>query len=802
MESYLAAIAAYRAEANAMAHRITAQVRAPLLPAGAGNFFRRRLSEFVGLCGLSLSLALALALASFTQSDPSWNVATDSYPNNMLGQIGSHIADILLQSLGVASAILVIALACWSWRIGCHKGLPRFWLRICVLPLALLITASFWAAFQAPSEWSLPTGLGGWLGIIGHDGLTNLATSWKLMASPYLLPAVLGILGTGALVVTLGLDIREWKGIARASAWTTRLLWHGLRWTTDPLDQKTTRQIQPSQSTPRREPRLFSSKIATNESPACKSSSAPHVSRKRKRLKTGRRIASESQPTLELSPQDKQTLPPINLLNFKNESKNPQVIGDDALQQNARLLEAVLDDFGVRGQITQVKPGPVITLYELEPARGTKTARVIGLSDDIARSMSAISVRVAVIPGRNAIGIELPNTNRETVLLREILGSTDYEQNTASLTLALGKDIAGTPVIADLGRMPHLLIAGTTGSGKSVAINTMILSLLYRLRPDQCKFIMIDPKMLELSAYDGIPHLLAPVVTNPRKAVVALKWTVREMENRYQALSKLGVRNIASYNKKLEDAAAKGQIIKRTVQTGFDSETGEPVFVDQPLELTPLPSIVVVVDEMADLMLLAGKDIENAVQRLSQMARAAGIHLLMATQRPSVDVITGTIKANFPTRVSFQVTSRIDSRTILGEQGAEQLLGAGDMLYMANGGRITRVHGPFVSDSEVDTVVNFLKQQGTPDYLEDITEEPDEISQGFGNEPLTDELYEQAVALVCRERRASTSFIQRHLQIGYNRAARMIEKMELEGIVSPASNSGKREVLREAHVAS
>jgi S-DNA-T family DNA segregation ATPase FtsK/SpoIIIE len=470
-------------------------------------------------------------------------------------------------------------------------------------------------------------------------------------------------------------------------------------------------------------------------------------------------------------------------------------MGEDALQQNARLLEAVLADFGVRGDITQVRPGPVITLYELEPARGTKTARVIGLADDIARSMSAVSVRAAVIPGLNAIGIELPNARRETVFLREILASSDYERTAAPLALALGKDIAGAPVIADLARMPHLLIAGTTGSGKSVAVNTMILSLLYRLGPEQCKFIMIDPKMLELSAYDGIPHLLAPVVTDPRKAVVALKWTVREMENRYHALSKLGVRSIASYNERLADAAANGEEIKRTVQTGYDTDTGEPIFEDQPLDLTPLPAIVVVVDEMADLMLLAGKDIEGAVQRLSQMARAAGIHLIMATQRPSVDVITGTIKANFPTRISFQVTSKIDSRTILGDQGAEQLLGAGDMLYMANGGRITRVHGPFVSDAEVDRVVAFLKQSGEPEYLDAITEEPDNETGSPGAESPADALYDQAVALVCRERKASTSFIQRHLQIGYNRAARIMERMEAESVVTPANHVGKREVL-------
>ncbi|MBM3518511.1 MAG: DNA translocase FtsK [Alphaproteobacteria bacterium] len=513
----------------------------------------------------------------------------------------------------------------------------------------------------------------------------------------------------------------------------------------------------------------------------------------RGRSRATKRTEAERQPTLDLAPEGTFQLPPLGLLVVPR--ARPPVASEDALEQNARLLEAVLEDFGVKGEISSVRPGPVITLYELEPARGTKTSRVVGLADDIARSMSAASVRCAVLPGRNAIGIELPNAQREMVFLRELLAAADYEDATGKLTLVLGNDIAGAPVIADLVRMPHLLIAGTTGSGKSVAVNTMILSLLYRLTPAQCRFVMIDPKMLELSAYDGIPHLLAPVVTDPGKAVVALKWTVREMEERYRAMSKLGVRNIEGYNLRLAEARAAGEVLKRTVQTGFDRETGEPIIEEQPLDLTPLPSIVVVVDEMADLMLLAGKDIEGAVQRLSQMARAAGIHLIMATQRPSVDVITGTIKANFPTRISFQVTSKIDSRTILGEPGAEQLLGAGDMLFMASGGRIARVHGPYVTETEVDRVVAFLKAQGSPDYLEEVTQESDAEPGSDLAEGPSDELYDQAVALVCRERKASTSFVQRHLQIGYNRAARIIERMEAEGVVSTANHVGRREVL-------
>ncbi len=478
--------------------------------------------------------------------------------------------------------------------------------------------------------------------------------------------------------------------------------------------------------------------------------------------------------------------------------KGSNGISDEVLQENARELEGVLQDFGVKGEITNVRPGPVVTLYELEPAPGTKSSRVIGLADDIARSMSAVAARVAVVPGRNVIGIELPNDRREVVLLRELLETPDFEETDARLALALGKNIGGEPIIVDLARMPHLLIAGTTGSGKSVGINTMILSVLYRMPPDKCKFIMVDPKMLELSVYDGIPHLLSPVVTDAKKAVLALKWTVREMESRYQKMSKLGVRNIEGFNTRVREATEKGESLIRKVQTGCDAETGQPVMEEQPFDATELPLIVVVVDEMADLMLVAGKDIEAAVQRLAQMARAAGIHIITATQRPSVDVITGTIKANFPTRISFQVTSKIDSRTILGEGGAEQLLGRGDMLYMAGGGRVTRVHGPFVSDEEVERVVSFLKSRAEPDYIDEITEDDAAALDPFGDDEeggSGDGLYDQAVALVCRERKASTSFVQRHLQIGYNRAARLIEKMEAEGVVSSANHVGKREVL-------
>jgi S-DNA-T family DNA segregation ATPase FtsK/SpoIIIE len=495
--------------------------------------------------------------------------------------------------------------------------------------------------------------------------------------------------------------------------------------------------------------------------------------------------------------------PSLNILKRPPASRPGPEHTQPVLRGSARLLEDVLGDFGIKGEVKGIKPGPVVTLFEIEPARGTKASRIIALSDDIARSMSAVSARVAPVSGRNLIGIELPNVRRETVYLRELLEHEAWRAAEAHLPIVLGKGIGGEPIIADLARMPHLLIAGTTGSGKSVGINTMILSLLYQMTPEQCRLIMIDTKMLELSIYDGIPHLLTPVVTDPQKAVVALKWAVREMEDRYRKMSKIGVRNIDGFNQRIVDAAARGEAITRTVQTGFDHETGEPIFETEQFDLEPLPYIVIIVDEMADLMMVAGKDIEGAIQRLAQMARAAGLHLIMATQRPSVDVITGTIKANFPTRISFQVTSKIDSRTILGEQGAEQLLGNGDMLYMAGGGRIRRLHGPFVSDTEVEGVVGHLKSQGAPDYLDSITADDDAMDEGamdegdFANSNMNsgDELYDKAVQVVLSDKKVSTSYIQRRLAVGYNKAATLIERMEKEGVISQANHAGKREIL-------
>jgi S-DNA-T family DNA segregation ATPase FtsK/SpoIIIE len=779
---------------------------AQFFPHGAGLFFRRRLIELAGIALIGIGAALAIALGSYSPADPSLSHATDVAVRNLMGRPGAIAADLFLQTVGLGGALIAVLLAAWGWRLLRVHHLPLWWLRLALMPVMVLLAAMAVSVLPPLSTMPRPldASLGGVVGQLFLGGAARLAASWGVGAP--IVATVAAALAAALLVFALAVSRGEWStlwrwiGIGGVYAWQgarTAAAWRP-RFGDPAVERAQTREAQkrerleptldgeappPVDSEPEIERRPAVDLVAPRAASSYEGGPAPRKAKK--------------QASLDLTTRGNHRLPALDLLALPRGSTAAPV-DEDALARNARLLESVLDDFGVKGQIVKVRPGPVVTLYELEPAPGTKTSRVIGLSDDIARSMSAVSVRVAVVPGRNVIGIELPNSHRETVYLRELLNEQSADRTGQLLTLALGKDIGGAPMVVDLARMPHLLIAGTTGSGKSVAINTMILSLLYRMSPADCRFIMVDPKMLELSVYDGIPHLLAPVVTDPKKAIVALKWAVREMENRYRAMSKLGVRNIAGYNARLAEAKKKGETLTRRVQTGFDEE-GQPVFEDQPLDTTPLPFIVVVVDEMADLMLVAGKDVEWAIQRLAQMARAAGIHLLMATQRPSVDVITGTIKANFPTRISFQVTSKIDSRTILGEQGAEQLLGQGDMLYMAGGGRITRVHGPFVSDREVESVVKFLKDQGEPEYVEEVTEEEEGPAQfgmtdgeGGGS---GDNLYDQAVALVARERKCSTSFIQRHLQIGYNRAARIVEKMEAEGVVSAANHVGKREVL-------
>jgi S-DNA-T family DNA segregation ATPase FtsK/SpoIIIE len=648
-----------------------------------------------------------------------------------------------------------------------------------------------------PLFWSWPVGIGGGIGTMLYDVIADSGgAAWRYT-------------GYGVSVLFAGLSLYllhqagswRWRGTFRAAALLLQHAWQilerGVEWLLardwgaltafrPRLKQReTSNDIDDVFFGGSGEPIDVSTLPELVERPAA---------RKAVKAKEPKK-AAVSQKSSSIPDKTVALLPPLTLLNAERSKSG----GVDAktLKARAEQLALVLNDYGVSGKIIEARPGPVVTLYELEPAAGIKSSRIISLADDIARSMSALSARVAVVPGRNVIGIELPNQLRETVYLRELLTDDTYRQAQARLPLALGKDIGGTPVVADLAKMPHLLVAGTTGSGKSVSVNAMILSLLYKLTPAQCRLIMIDPKMLELSIYDDIPHLLCPVVTDPGKAVVALKWTVKEMEQRYQVMSKLQVRNIDGYNQRLAEARANGEVLTRRIQTGFDVDTGKPVYEEQPLPLDPLPYIVVIVDEMADLMLVAGKDIEATIQRLAQMARAAGIHLIMATQRPSVDVITGTIKANFPTRISFQVTSKIDSRTILSEMGAEQLLGQGDMLYMVGGGRISRIHGPFVSDKEVEAVVEFLKAQGAPQYIEEVTIDDSEGAEGFsgaGGEA-ADAMYEEAVQIVRRDGKASTSYIQRQLQIGYNRAARIIELMEAQGIVSKPTATGKREIL-------
>jgi S-DNA-T family DNA segregation ATPase FtsK/SpoIIIE len=799
------------------------------------SLIRRRVCQSGGLVLIALATVMALALATWSVQDPSLSHATDGPVRNLLGTPGAVGADLLMQLFGLASTVFVLPVAVWGWRITTHRPFDREWMRLAFWLGGSVFAAGFAACLPRSDHWPLPAGLGG---VIGDAVLRLPAWVFGSLGSAAILTsaAVFGLCALAMMIVATGfgyrdpaaadVDERPAKRAARddddegddAGRTSISLGWlvHAVLSLKARVLRLVTRRSAALAPKPRSrraptpvvsprdriEPRMDSPSIADyedeeeeeeveddeqeEEAAPARPARKPAKSRASKRSNGGYQ------------------LPDVSLLAAPKASDR-FAPSQESIQECAQSLEGVLQDFGVRGQIINARPGPVVTLYELEPAPGIKSSRVIGLADDIARSMSALSARVAVVSGRNAIGIELPNDKREKVYFREMLASKEYAETPARLALCLGKTIGGEPVVVDLARMPHLLIAGTTGSGKSVAINTMILSLLYRLTPEQCRLIMVDPKMLELSVYDGIPHLLTPVVTDPRKAVVALKWAVREMEERYKKMSKLGVRNIDGYNVRLAEAKAKGETLSRTVHTGYDKESGEAIYEKEELDLEPLPYIVVIVDEMADLMMVAGKDIEGAVQRLAQMARAAGLHVILATQRPSVDVITGTIKANFPTRISFQVTSKIDSRTILGEQGAEQLLGQGDMLYMAGGGRISRVHGPFCSDEEVEKVVRHLKSQGSPQYLEAVTTAEDEMVDEDGN-PVFDatsmgatgdatDLYRQAVQIVTRDKKASTSYIQRRLQIGYNRAASIMERMEQEGIVGQANHAGKREIL-------
>ncbi|WP_439365070.1 DNA translocase FtsK [Bradyrhizobium sp. DASA03005] len=805
------------------------------LPPSIREGLARRVRELTGLGLIALAGVAAAALMTWSVQDPSLSHATSRPIRNILGYAGAIGADLAMQILGLGAIMLVLTVAVWGWRMMTHRPFDREALRLGSWVLCTVIAAGFVSCFQHGGAWPLPTGLGGVVGdalvrapavIFGPAGMI-----YRIVLGTILFAAM-----TATFLIACGLGAREhddelaeieeddkpldqdeesdrgsvslgWLFHALMST-KARLIWLlGAAYRSLVSSGPKTKAVAFS----RQEPNLGGGRSAPSISPQShdeddedeheedvedEEEEEEEPAARATKKKAAPKAASKKSS-------DKFDLPSVSML-AAPKAGDRQPLSKAELENNSRSLEGVLQDFGVRGEIVKANPGPVVTLYELEPAPGIKSSRVIGLADDIARSMSALSARVAVVPGRNAIGIELPNAHREKVYLRELLVAKEATDTVAKLPLCLGKTIGGDPVIIDLARTPHMLIAGTTGSGKSVAINTMILSLVYRLRPDQCRLIMVDPKMLELSVYDGIPHLLTPVVTDPKKAVVALKWAVREMEERYKNMAKLGVRNIDGYNTRLLELKAKGEEPTRTVHTGFDKETGKAIYEEEKLSLDPLPYIVIIVDEMADLMMVAGKDIEGAVQRLAQMARAAGLHVILATQRPSVDVITGTIKANFPTRIAFQVTSKIDSRTILGEMGAEQLLGQGDMLYMAGGGRISRVHGPFASDEEVEKVVRHLKTQGQPEYLEAVTaEEPTEDEDGavfdatgMGGDGGGD-LFQQAVAIVKRDRKASTSYIQRRLQIGYNRAASLMERMELEGIVGPANHAGKREILVE-----
>ncbi|MCL6730937.1 FtsK/SpoIIIE family DNA translocase [Sphingomonas hankyongi] len=739
---------------------------------------RRLVVRLVGAFLLGLSIAAAIALATHSPTDPSFTTAAGGPATNWMGSVGAYASDALLLVFGIGSVLLLPVLALAGIRMLRLQPAERLGRALAVASAGALLLGIALSLTSASAVSGLPAGWGGAIGLGGAwaidqaaDLIENPSIAGPARLTVLLLFAIGGLL-LGYVALGLRPDEKERMGgmlrrrprERRAEPRATEL-----------------REERTLPAPPKARPTVAVAEPARAIAPA------------------GRGAARKSvaQPTLALG--DSYQLPTLELL-ARPPEKGKQQIDRAGLERNARLLESVLEDFHVRGDIVEVRPGPVVTMYELEPASGIKASRVIQLADDIARNMSALSARVATIPGRSVIGIELPNPKRESVSLAELIGSQAFEDQNHALPLILGKNIAGDPVIADLAPMPHLLVAGTTGSGKSVGLNCMILSLLYRYGPDQCKLILIDPKMLELSIYDDIPHLLAPVVTEPPKAIRALKWAVEQMEERYRMMANLGVRALPSFNAKVREAKAKGSKLGRRVQTGYDADSGQPVYEVEELEYEVLPQIVVVVDELADLMMTAGKEVEFLIQRLAQKARAAGIHLIMATQRPSVDVITGVIKANLPTRISFQVTSKIDSRTILGEQGAEQLLGKGDMLYMPGGKQIMRVHGPFVSDEEVRAVAEHWRRQGAPDYIQAVTEEPEDggyllDGQPAGEEDAETQLYRKAVQIVAESQKASTSYLQRQLRVGYNSAARLIERMEKEGLVGQPDHVGRREVL-------
>lgn len=730
-----------------------------------------------GLCLVGFSIAFALALFSFNSEDPSFNtVSTDDHINNWMGSFGSHISDLSLQLIGLASFFLCLIIFSIGMKISSRFGIKNLLPKIILTPFCILCFAIFFS-FLPQAEWWEFISLG------GVNGKFILA---KITFCPQLVTAIFSLLfAIITLSIIIEISAADWIYFFRYSLVSARFLFERFI-----KLFKSEQNFQPREAAPAKQ-------LEPVEENDDEEETRELLKKKLKNTKTKKPVRS-GKSTYQL--------PLIDLLTDRSNENKDKKINKNLVEEQSKMLLKVLEDFGVYGNSLGAKVGPVVTLHEFEPSAGTKASRVIGLSDDIARSMSAVSARIAVVSGKTSIGIELPNSKREMIFLRELIECKEYKLSQNFLPIILGKDISGETMIADLAKMPHLLIAGTTGSGKSVGLNVMILSLLYRLRPDECKFIMIDPKMLELSIYDGIPHLLSPVVTEPGKAVIALKWVVAEMEDRYRLMSSFAVRNIAGYNEKAEKAMISGEKLSRKVQTGYDPSTGQPIIEEIEFEPKKIPFIVVIVDEMADLMMVAGKEIEGSVQRLAQMARAAGIHLIMATQRPSVDVITGVIKANFPTRISFQVTSRIDSRTILGTQGAEQLLGQGDMIYMSGGSKMTRVHGPFCSDVEIENIVNFIKSQDLGEFSdsEKISfEAPPPISSGGGEDDSEgggnsdEDLYKKAVMIVRRDKKPSISYVQRQLRIGYNRAATLIEKMEEEGVVTAPNVSGKREVVED-----
>ena len=771
----------------------------------AKNWINKIIGTAAGIGLIAFGLCLILGMAGYNPADESFNVSNSDKISNFMGRFGSYSADFIVNSYGLAIFIFLLPVFVWGVLLIKHQKIIEFKIRLFAVLLGIVTLAGFlWQTASAPLE---KISLAGKFSHLLPQYLIRLFKSWKMDGYENIAATVLlGVIAVMSFNLAMGVTFRHWAAATKA---TWRFIWA----TSLGLYAFCYRLCHPLSlfESENKVVKKVAKNITAKKEPSLSVATPPETDKKAKKEITEAPKSEKTSAEVIAFTGKKQAdnagyqYPDINLLK-KPKEKLGLSVNEKELNETARVLEGVLEEFGVHGNIVKIRPGPVVTLFELEPAPGTKTSRVISLADDIARSMSAVSVRIAVVPGSNTIGIEIPNAKRQTVWLRDLLEDSNFVDSKNTLNVVLGKDIGGKNVYADLAKMPHLLVAGTTGSGKSVGVNSMILSLLYRMTPEECKFIMIDPKMLEFSIYNGIPHLLTPVITDPAKAVIGLKWAVREMEERYRAMACLSVRNISGYNLKLKELREKGEKPMRTIQVGFDPETGKPKYEQQMLDTTPLPYIVIVVDEMADLMLVAGKEVEAAIQRLAQMARAAGIHLIMSTQRPSVDVITGTIKSNFPTRISFQVTSKIDSRTILGEQGAEQLLGKGDMLYMPAGLRPQRIHGGFVNDDEVEAVVNFLKEQRQPEYVEGVTE--GELEQKgkdagalFDRTPMgasgnsKDDLYEQAVAIVRNDKKASTSYIQRRLGIGYNKAASIIERMENEGIITPADHVGRREVI-------